>query len=65
MLEKQGGHGNMPVGETNKLVGCSNYYIWQSKMKVILKWVNVWHFIETHIQPNYYLTTILGTQYTR
>jgi hypothetical protein len=65
MLETQGGHGSMPVGETNKLVGSSNYYIWQFKMKVILKRDSMCHFTKTHIQPDYFLTTILGTQYTR
>jgi hypothetical protein len=37
MSKTQGGHGSMLVGETNKLVGSSNYYIWQLKLNVILR----------------------------
>lgn len=65
MFETQGGHGSMPVGKTNKLVGSSNYYIWQFRMKVILKRGNVWHFTKTHIQLYYFLTMTFGTQYIR
>jgi hypothetical protein len=65
MSETQGGHGSMSVGETNKLVGSSNYHIWQFKMKVILRRENVWDFVQTHIQPDSPLIIVLGSQYTR
>ena len=35
------GHGSMSVGESSKLVGVSNYYTWQLKMKAILCRENV------------------------
>jgi hypothetical protein len=59
MSKTQGGHGSMLVGETNKLVGSNNYYIRQLKMKVILRRENVWDFIKTHIQLDYFLTMVL------
>jgi hypothetical protein len=65
MSETQGVHGSMSVGETNTLIGSNNYHIWQLKMKVILRRKNLWDLIDIHIQPDYFLTMNLGTQYTR
>jgi len=65
MVEAQGSHGSMSVGEANKLVGINNYYIWQLRMKNILRKKNVWDLIENHVQPAKFPTTMLGTKYTK
>jgi hypothetical protein len=52
MSKTQGCHGSM-------LVGSNNYYIRQLKMKVMLRRENVWDFIKTHIQLDYFLTMVL------
>ncbi len=40
----------MSVGEANKLVGISNYYIWHLRMKTIVKKENVWDITKNHVQ---------------
>ena len=58
------GHGSMAVGESSKLLGVSNYYTWQLKMKAILRRENVWELTEHHVTPAIFPAVVLGTQYT-
>jgi hypothetical protein len=62
-METQGSHGSMLVRETNKLVSISNCYIWQIKMKVVLRKSNAWDLIEKHVELAIFLATMLGIQY--
>ena len=57
-------HGSMSVGESSKLVGASNYYTWQLKMRAILRRENVWELNENHVTPAIFLAIVLGTQYS-
>ena len=57
-------HGSMSVGESSKLVGVSNYYTWQLKVRAILRRENVWELTENHVTPAIFPAVVLGTQYT-
>jgi hypothetical protein len=63
MVEAQGSHGSMSIRDANKLIGINNYYIWQVRMKIILRRENVWDLTENHVQPTKFPITVLGTKY--
>lgn len=50
----------MSIGEANKLIGINNYYIWQLRIKTILKRENVWDLTENHVQPTKFPTNSVG-----
>jgi hypothetical protein len=54
-------HGSkLEVGETNKLIGTSNYYVWSLKMKAILCREGSWDITENAFNPEAYSVVIDG-----
>lgn len=42
---------NVSIGDTNKLTGVNNYYVWSLKMCAILRRENWWNLTETAFNP--------------
>jgi hypothetical protein len=57
--------GSLEIGDSNKLEGLANYYIWSLKMCTVLRGENIWDFTERKITPASYPVTIGGKQKTK
>jgi hypothetical protein len=56
---------NISIGESNKLAGTSNYYVWSLKMRAILRRKNQWDVTERKIEPAAFPTNIGGSNVTK
>lgn len=57
-----GDNRNVSVGDSNKLTGLDNYYVWSLKMWVILRQENWWQITETRFQPKVFPVNVGGRQ---
>jgi hypothetical protein len=54
-------HGSkLEVGEANKLIGTSNYYVWSLKMRAKLRREGLWDITEKSFNPEAYPVVIDG-----